>query len=158
MEINELVSELKDYNEEMTVKVWSNGANKDYPISHVGQGYTDGELDTYVGIVIDDDSNLVDLSKLKSEEEEAFCAVIDYCNCGICVKSGKCQLSPQHMCLKGRAYYEGFIEGAKLYKGCEQWADEHPANVWHDATVQNVGQWLDDRSNQTHTIIVAERR
>ena len=68
-EINELISELKDYNEEMTVKVWSNGANKDYPISHVGQGYTDGELDTYVSIVIDDD-NLVDLAKIWHDASE----------------------------------------------------------------------------------------
>lgn len=142
MEINELISELKEYDGELTVKVWSNGANNAYPISHVGQGHTDGVLDTYVGIVIDDDSNLVDLSMVNSEEEEAFCAVIDYCNCGICVKSGKCQLSPQHMCLKGRAYYEGFIEGAKLYKGCVQWADEHPKNVWHDASEEPKGTYI----------------
>lgn len=69
-EINELISQLKDYNEEMTVKVWSNGANKDYPISHVGQGHTDGELDTYVSIVVDDDRNLVDLSKIWHDASE----------------------------------------------------------------------------------------
>lgn len=69
-EINELISELKDYNEEMTVKVWSNGANKDYSISHAGQGHTDGELDTYVSIMIDDDSNLVDLSKVWHDASE----------------------------------------------------------------------------------------
>lgn len=68
-EINELVNELKDYNEEMTVKVWSNGTNKAYPISHVGQGHTDGELDTYVSIV-DDDRNLVDLSKIWHDASE----------------------------------------------------------------------------------------
>ena len=68
-EINELISELKDYNEEMTVKVWSNGANKAYPISYVGQGHTDGVLDTYVSIVVDDD-NLVDLSKIWHDASE----------------------------------------------------------------------------------------
>lgn len=46
MEINELVRELKEYDGELTVKVWSNGAEKPYPISHVGQGHTDGVLDT----------------------------------------------------------------------------------------------------------------
>lgn len=51
MDINELVSELKEYDGELTVKVWSNGANKDYPISHVGQGHTDGVLDTIEEIV-----------------------------------------------------------------------------------------------------------
>lgn len=61
MEINELVSKLKEYDGELTVKVWSNGADKPYPISHVGQGHTDGVLDTYVSIVVDDDRNLVDL-------------------------------------------------------------------------------------------------
>ena len=64
MKINELISELKGYDGELTVKVWSNGADKAYPISHVGQGYTDGVLDTHVSIVIDDDRNLVDLSKI----------------------------------------------------------------------------------------------
>lgn len=68
-EINELISELKDYNEEMTVKVWSNGANKAYPISYVGQGHTDGVLDTYVSIVVDDD-NLVDLAKIWHDASE----------------------------------------------------------------------------------------
>ena len=51
MDINELVSELKEYDGELTVKVWSNGANKAYPISHVGQGHTDGVLDTIEEIV-----------------------------------------------------------------------------------------------------------
>ena len=78
-EINELISELKDYNEEMTVKVWSNGANKAYPISHVGQGHTDGVLVTYVSIVVDDDRNLVDLSKIwhdASEEPEEHSKIV----------------------------------------------------------------------------------
>ena len=70
MEINELVSELKEYDGELTVKVWSNGADKDYPISHVGQGHTDGVLDTYVSIVVDDDRNLVDLSKIWHDARE----------------------------------------------------------------------------------------
>ena len=119
MEINELVSELKEYDGELTVKVWSNGTDKAYPISHVGQGYTDGVLDTYVSIVVGDDRNLVDLAKVEIGEE-ALCAVIDYCNCGICTKSGKCQLSLQHMCLRGRAFYDGFIKGAKISKGGEK--------------------------------------
>ena len=75
MKINELVSKLKEYDGESTVKVWSNGANKAYPISHVGQGCTDGVLDTYVSIVVDDDRNLVDLSKIchdASEEPEEY--------------------------------------------------------------------------------------
>ena len=51
MDINEVVSELKEYDGELTVKVWSNGANNAYPISHVGQGHTDGVLDTIEEIV-----------------------------------------------------------------------------------------------------------
>lgn len=70
MEINELVSKLKEYDGELTVKVWSNGAEKAYPISHVGQGHTDGVLDTYVSIVVDDDRNLVDLSKIWHDASE----------------------------------------------------------------------------------------
>lgn len=70
MEINELISELKEYVGELTVKVWSNGADKAYPISHVGQGHTDGVLDTYVSIVVDGDRNLVDLSKVWHDASE----------------------------------------------------------------------------------------
>lgn len=70
MEINELISKLKEYDGELTVKVWSNGADKAYPISHVGQGHTDGVLDTYVSIVVDDDRNLVDLSKIWHDASE----------------------------------------------------------------------------------------
>ena len=70
MEINELISELKEYDGELTVKVWSNGADKAFPISHVGQGYTDGVLDTYVSIVVDNDRNLVDLSKIWHDASE----------------------------------------------------------------------------------------
>lgn len=69
-DINELVNELNVYDGELTVNVWSQGANKAYPISHVGQGHTDGVLDTYVSIVVDDDRNLVDLSKIWHDESE----------------------------------------------------------------------------------------
>lgn len=69
--IDELISELKEYDGELTVKVFSNGADKAYPISHVGQGHTDGVLDTYVSIVVDDDRNLVDLSKIWHDALEA---------------------------------------------------------------------------------------
>ena len=81
MEINELISELIGFGGESTVKVWSNGADKAFTISHVGQGYTDGVLDTHVSIVIDDDRNLVDLSKIwhdASEEPEYSCKQILY--------------------------------------------------------------------------------
>lgn len=81
MEINELISELKEYDGELTVKVWSNGAEKACPISHVGQGHTDGVLDTYVSIVVDDDRNLVDMSKIwhdASEKPEDDCKQILY--------------------------------------------------------------------------------
>ena len=70
MDINELVSKLKEHDGELTVKVFSNGADKAYPISHVGQGHTDGVLDTYVSIVVDDDRNLVDLSKIWHDASE----------------------------------------------------------------------------------------
>lgn len=70
MDIDELISELKEYDGELTVKVCSNGADKAYPISHVGQGHTDGILDTYVSIVVDDDRNLVDLSKIWHDASE----------------------------------------------------------------------------------------
>lgn len=70
MEINELISELKEYDGELTVKVWIRGADKAYPISHVGQGHTDGVLDTYVSIVVDDNRNLVDLSKIWHDANE----------------------------------------------------------------------------------------
>ena len=69
-DINELVNELNEYDGELTVNVWSQGANKAYPISHVCQGHTDGVLDTYVSIVVDDDRNLVDLSKIWNDESE----------------------------------------------------------------------------------------
>lgn len=47
MEINELISKLREYDGELTVKVWSNGADKAYPISHVGQGHTDEAPEFY---------------------------------------------------------------------------------------------------------------
>ena len=70
MKINELVSKLKEHGDEPTVKVWSKGADKAYPISHVGQGHTDGVLDTHVSIVVDDDRNLVDLSNVWHDASE----------------------------------------------------------------------------------------
>ena len=70
MEINELVSKLKEYDGELPVKVWSGGAEKAYPISQVGQVHTDGVLDTYVSIVVDEDRNLVDLSKIWHDASE----------------------------------------------------------------------------------------
>ena len=70
MEINELINKLKEYDGQLPVKVWSGGADNVYPISHVGQGYTDGVLDTHVSIVIDDDRNLVDLSKIWHDASE----------------------------------------------------------------------------------------
>ena len=63
MEINELVSELKEYDGELTVKVWSNGTDKDYPISNVAAGTTCA----YIGV---DDRNLVDLSKIWHDASE----------------------------------------------------------------------------------------
>ena len=66
MEINELGSELKEYDGKSTVKVWSNGADNAYPISNVGQGHTDG----VVSIVVGDDRNLVDLSKIWHDASE----------------------------------------------------------------------------------------
>ena len=70
MEINELISELIGFGGESTVKVWSNGADKAFTISHVGQRHTDGVLDTYVSIVVDDDRNLVDLSNVWHDASE----------------------------------------------------------------------------------------
>lgn len=57
MEINELISKLKEYDGELPVKVWSGGAEKPYPISNVAAGTTCA----YIGV---DDRNLVDLSKI----------------------------------------------------------------------------------------------
>ena len=74
MEINELISKLKEYDGELTVKVWSNGAEKPYPISNVAAG----TMCAYIGI---DDRNLVDLSKVwhdASEEPEYNCKQILY--------------------------------------------------------------------------------
>ena len=94
MKINELVSKLKEHSSESTVKVWSKGADKAYPISHVGQGYTDGVLDTHVSIVIDDDRNLVDLSKIwhdASEEPKDYFKQIFYQD-----KTGACKFTVMH--------------------------------------------------------------
>ena len=63
MKINELVSKLKEYDGELTVKVWSGGAEKPYPISNVAAGTTCA----YIAI---DDRNLVDLSKIGHDARE----------------------------------------------------------------------------------------
>lgn len=63
MKINELISELKEYDGELTVKVWSGGADKPYPISIVAAGTTCA----YIGV---DDRNLVDLSKIWHDASE----------------------------------------------------------------------------------------
>lgn len=63
MEINELISKLKEYDGELTVKVWSGGAEKPYPISNVAAGTTCA----YIGV---DDRNLVDLSKIWHDASE----------------------------------------------------------------------------------------
>lgn len=63
MEINELISKLKEYDGELTVKVWSGGAEKPYPISNVAAG----TMCAYIGV---DDRNLVDLSKIWHDASE----------------------------------------------------------------------------------------
>lgn len=63
MEINELISKLKEYDGELPVKVWSGGAEKPYPISNVAAG----TMCAYIGI---DDRNLVDLSKIWHDANE----------------------------------------------------------------------------------------
>ena len=61
IKINELISKLKEYDGELTVKVWSNG--KTYPISNVAAG----TMCAYIGI---DDRNLVVLSKIWHDASE----------------------------------------------------------------------------------------
>ena len=63
MKINELISKLKGYDGELTVKVWSGGAEKPYPISNVAAGTTCA----YIAI---EDRNLVDLSKIWHDASE----------------------------------------------------------------------------------------
>ena len=63
MKINELISKLKGYDGELTVKVWSGGAEKPYPISNVAAG----TMCAYIDI---DDRNLVDLSKIWHDARE----------------------------------------------------------------------------------------
>lgn len=81
MEINELISELKEYDGELTVKVWSDGANKAYPISHVFIGSINKEDLVYINIgdrinekapvyINIGDRNLVDLSKIWHDASE----------------------------------------------------------------------------------------
>lgn len=50
-------------------------------------------------------------------EEEALCAVIDYCHCGNCKIASHCQLTKRYMCPKGKAFYDGFVKAAELLKG-----------------------------------------
>lgn len=81
MKINELVSKLKEYDGESAVKVWSDGANKAYPISHVFIGSINKEDLVYINIgdrinekvpvyINIGDSNLVDLSKIWHDVSE----------------------------------------------------------------------------------------
>lgn len=63
MDIDELISELKEYDGELDIKVWSGGAEKPYPISNVAAG----TMCAYIGI---DDRNLVDLSKIWHDASE----------------------------------------------------------------------------------------
>lgn len=87
MEINELVSKLKEYDGELTVKVWSCGAEKPYPISNVAAG----TMCAYIGV---DDRNLVDLSKIwhdASEEPKDYFKQIIYQD-----KTGTCRFTIMH--------------------------------------------------------------
>ena len=67
MEINELVSKLKEHDGESAVKVWSKRADKAYPISHLFIGSINEEDFVYIKI---DDGNLVDLSKIWHDASE----------------------------------------------------------------------------------------
>lgn len=67
MKINELISELKEHDGESTVKVWSKGADKAYPISYLFIGSINEEDFVYINI---DDRNLVDLSKIWHDASE----------------------------------------------------------------------------------------
>ena len=81
MTINELISKLKEYDGESAVKVWSDGANKAYPISHVFIGSINKEDLVYINIgdrinekapvyINIGDRNLVDLSKVWHDASE----------------------------------------------------------------------------------------
>lgn len=81
MGINELISKLKEYDGESAVKVWSDGANKAYPISHVFIGSINKEDLVYINIgdrinekapvyINIGDRNLVDLSKIWHDASE----------------------------------------------------------------------------------------
>lgn len=67
MKINELVSKLRKHDSESTVKVWSKGADKAYPISYLFIGSINEEDFVYINI---DDRNLVDLSKIWHDASE----------------------------------------------------------------------------------------
>lgn len=53
-------------------------------------------------------------------KEEAFCSVIDYCHCGNCVIASHCQLTMEHMCPKGKAYYDGFVKAVEIMQQFER--------------------------------------
>lgn len=66
MEINELISKLKEYNGESAIYVWIRGLDKAYPITDLFIDSINEE-----GIYIDiDDRNLVDLSKIWHDASE----------------------------------------------------------------------------------------
>ena len=91
MKINELVSELKKHGDEPTVKVWSKGADKAYPISYLFIGSINEEDFVYINI---DDRNLVDLSKIwhdASEIPEHYYKQILYQD-----KTGACRFTVMH--------------------------------------------------------------
>lgn len=67
MKIKELVSKLKLHDGKSTVKVWSKGADKAYPISYLFIGSINEEDFVYINI---DDRNLVDLSKVWHDAKE----------------------------------------------------------------------------------------
>lgn len=67
MDINELVSKLKEHDGESTVKVWSKGADKAYPTSYLFIGSINEEDFVYINI---DDRNLVDLSNIWHDASE----------------------------------------------------------------------------------------
>ena len=67
MKIKELVSKLKEHSGGTTVKIWSKGADKAYPISYLFIGSINEEDFVYINI---DDRNLVDLSKIWHDASE----------------------------------------------------------------------------------------
>lgn len=90
MEINELISKLKEYNGESAIYVWIRGLDKAYPITDLFIDSINEE-----GIYIDiDDRNLVDLSKIwhdASEEPKDYFKQIIYQD-----KTGTCRFTIMH--------------------------------------------------------------